>query len=116
MEVPPEENGVLALHQAPQPRVPVLEREVSTIFGCENQIEGRWSHRHASQGAHTWTYSLMDSFALRVRVERATFFETEVLVEATIPLLNPPHTLCADICDCHIESSSAWLTLVVLPR
>lgn len=38
-EVPPEERGVLAPHQGPQPRVPVLGREVPITSGYKNQQE-----------------------------------------------------------------------------
>lgn len=53
MEVPPEAQGVPALHKAPHPEVPVLERVVPMISGCENQqglhprvMEGCWRPRH----------------------------------------------------------------------
>ena len=38
-ELPPEDQVIPAPHQAPQPRVPVLEREVPRTDSCENQPE-----------------------------------------------------------------------------
>lgn len=37
VEVPSEEQGVTASHQAPQPRAPVQEKGVPMTSGCENQ-------------------------------------------------------------------------------
>lgn len=34
-KVPPEEQGVPSLYQAPQPRVPMSGREIPMISGCE---------------------------------------------------------------------------------
>ena len=51
-EDPPVKLGVSAPYQVPQPRVPVLGREVSITYGCENHYglwlskkEGFWSLR-----------------------------------------------------------------------
>ena len=55
VEVPTEEGGVPALHEVPQPRVPVPEKVVPITSDCKNQwrfwlseMVGFWSPRHSS--------------------------------------------------------------------
>lgn len=55
-EVPPEEQGGTAPHQASQPRVPMPGTEVPTTFSCKN--EGDW-------GYVTWRLLESQAFLLK---------------------------------------------------
>lgn len=95
-----------------QPKIPVLEREVPTITGCENKWIVAWLQVFHLKGL--CTYLLMDSLnefqhwisslkdardmwwgtelsGFRGRLEGAAFSQIEVLAESIIFLLDPPH-------------------------
>ena len=104
VEVPPQKRGVPAPHQALQPRVPVLRRQVLTPSGYEYQCrlretEAAGPRSSSKRAVHGLTRTHLLWALSAQKASRDTWRGTElsgsttraeILAEPTVPLQSPP--------------------------